>query len=481
MRINIDESEFRTALDYIASRTGIDLPETNYRIVRTFLEKQTAERNLDIGEYIRFIEADRQEYFQFIDAVTINETYFFREEKHFRVLNKLLEHKAATTDPISLWSASCSSGEEPISLYLAADKTLGQGRFKVHASDISEEVLIRFRIGKYRPNSFRDDGRGYHELIRNHSVKSGNDTLISHDLINRINIENRNLFTANPEDSPVFDIIFLRNTMIYFNTENRRSILANVLGRLKPDGYLFLSSTEMPLISHADLALEEDDGVYFFRKKSSEDKSPDEAIVTYINTAIKEQAVTAIAERAPVHIKDTEEKPAPFMAAPDPDLIIEYAGNRVNNRIFYIANDPNYELSLILIRIIHQINISSSEEAEQLTSDLEKSAGSSKLTDYLYGYIAYMKGDRQEALNYFKNSLGRDSTFWPAGFHIAVILSGSETAEAHPVIRSCIGSIRKYIEEGSFRYQILLEGFNGKYFLRACEQFQNRMRGADGS
>ena len=479
--MNMTETEFRTALNYITSRTGIELPETNYRIVRKFLEKQTSEKRLNVQKYISFVETDKTEYFKFIDTVTINETYFFREEKHFKVLKKLLEKKAESEALVSLWSASCSSGEEPLSIFLTADEVLGEDRYIVHASDISEEMLIRFRSGRYRPNSFRADGSGFHGLIKNNSEKNGNDTVIDPHLIKKINIENHNLFTVVPDEQPVFDFIFLRNTIIYFNTENRREILSHVLSRLKPDGYLFLSSTEMPLISHTDLALEEEDGVYFFRKKSSMDKSPDDALVDYINITIQEQARREESDDNYEPESHAGETDSQFRPAPDPELIIEYAGNRVNNRIFFIANDPNYELSLKLIRIIHRINLSDSEEAQRLTGELEISAGSSKLTDYLYGYISYMKGDRQEALAYFKNSLGRDSGFWPAGFHIAVILSGTEGVDANPVIISCIDSIRKYIKDGSFRYQILLEGFNGKYFLRVCEQFRNRQRGTNGT
>ena len=118
------------------------------------------------------LDSDKNEYSKFVDIVTINETYFFREEKHFTLLNDIIFPELASKQKqLNIWSASCSSGEEAISLYLSAQNFFREaGNFTVHGSDINTEVLEIFRRGVYKNNSFREDGSSFHNLLKDNAT-----------------------------------------------------------------------------------------------------------------------------------------------------------------------------------------------------------------------------------------------------------------------------------------------------------------------
>lgn len=260
---------------YCVSKTGLHVTETLRKPVVKFFYDRCVFYQCGIDDYLRILDRDPVEYSKLITRLTVNETYFFREERHFRVLEKhILPEFISKPGPVKIWSATCSSGEEAVSLYCIASEILGRDRFNIFATDIDGEMLDNFKTGRYRQNSFREDGSSYHQIILKHSVSNGNGIFVSPDIISNINITNVNLFELGSPDLPEdFDIIFFRNTLIYFNFSERNSIINTVTNRLKPGGLFFLSMTETALVQNSDLQLECLDNVYYFRKKSITNKN----------------------------------------------------------------------------------------------------------------------------------------------------------------------------------------------------------------
>ena len=159
----------------------------------------------------------------------------------------------------------------------------------------------------------------------------------------------------------------------------------------------------------------------------------------------------------------------------DYDQILEYATDKLNNRIFTLVNNPNYEMAVKLIRIIYRINNNEIEQAVLQLDKFELTAGENPLTLYLRGYTLFLQDKKDQASVSFNKTLKIDKSFWPAEFYLALILIEKKSDKAKESLSKCMRAIKEYISLDTYKYQIFLEGFNGKYFLRICEQWLKKI------
>jgi chemotaxis protein methyltransferase CheR len=188
---------------------------------------------------------------QVIEAMTTNETSFFRDVHPFhalsdRVIPELLRARA-TERSLNVWCAASSSGQEPYSIaMLLKDTLIGQPGWRVRllATDISQQMLDRTRDGLY---SQLEVNRGLpaQRLVK-HFTREGTQWRINDDLRRMIECHVLNLDGAWPT-MPAMDVVFLRNVLIYFDIPTKQRILARVRSLLRPDGYLFLGGAETTL------------------------------------------------------------------------------------------------------------------------------------------------------------------------------------------------------------------------------------------
>jgi len=197
-------------------------------------------------------------------GLTINETYFFREPKHFDALRQLLPELTQLQQPLRMLSAGCSSGEEPYSLAMTAQDVLGpRGQaFEVLGIDIDSQALERARSGCYRQWSFRDQGM---ERARLHVEKRGELWCVREPIRQRVRFEQANLIERLPPGP--FAVIFCRNTLMYFTTEHRQAIVQRFVESLVPGGILVIGSAETldrppPELERVTVA-----GTYVYRKR----------------------------------------------------------------------------------------------------------------------------------------------------------------------------------------------------------------------
>lgn len=181
-----------------------------------------------------------------IDAMTINETYFFRDLHPFELLRELIPARQATGQPLNIWSAACSTGQEPYSIAMMLQmyfpELLLKGQTRLIASDLSQTSLDYARKGIY--NQFQvNRGLPVNHLVR-YFDQRGSQWHLRAEIRDQVSFHEINLIEAWPE-LPKMDFIFLRNVLIYFDIESRRRILDKIRGLLKPGGYLFLGTAEM--------------------------------------------------------------------------------------------------------------------------------------------------------------------------------------------------------------------------------------------
>ena len=270
------EELFSEYLSLAEKETGISIPASHVKQIRRDLEKLLKKKGVSEEEFLTLLSRNSVERRGFLNLVTINETYFFREEKHFLVLEKeLLPKLLGKKKRLLLWSVSCSTGEEPVSLALLLEKNRSSYPgldYTLFASDINTTVLENFSTGTFTKNSLRRDGKTYHPLLADYGRWEDNPVygkryLLKPEILEKIRISRLNLLRDPLDSIPQdLDIIFFRNTLIYMEGETRDKILSRILPKLSPGGYLFLASSEIPFVYQTELELQESLGVYFFRK-----------------------------------------------------------------------------------------------------------------------------------------------------------------------------------------------------------------------
>jgi chemotaxis protein methyltransferase CheR len=198
-----------------------------------------------IGTLMR--SPDRTAEARVVDALTTNETSWFRDGAPFEVfkstvLPSLLAERPAG-QPLRIWSAACSTGQEPYTLSMILGDTLaGTGRVaEILATDLSDEALARARAGRYSQLEM-NRGLPAAQLVK-HFRREGADWVVGEQARSRVRFQKFNLITPVPP-SAGFDVVFLRNVLIYFDAETRRGILRRIRAAMRPDGWLFLGAAE---------------------------------------------------------------------------------------------------------------------------------------------------------------------------------------------------------------------------------------------
>lgn len=237
--------EFRLFQRMIFETAGISLSDAKHHLVEGRLAKRLRQLSLpSFSTYFSRVRQEKEERQVCIDLLTTNETYFFREPKHFDFLMREVLPSLRQRPNIRVWSAACSSGEEPYTLAMVLAEQLGARPWEIVASDISHRVLETARRGLYT----LDDASGVpHHLLHKYALKGVGDyagCFVIHDkLKSHLQFKQVNLNTPLPALGE-FDVIFLRNVMIYFNVETKRKVMQRLIPLLRPGGYFFVSHSE---------------------------------------------------------------------------------------------------------------------------------------------------------------------------------------------------------------------------------------------
>jgi chemotaxis protein methyltransferase CheR len=243
---SITEAEFDQYRRFIFGVAGIQMSAQKQQLVASRLRKRLTERGFrSYGDYFRHLsgaagESERQIV---VDLLTTNETYFFREPAHFDFLRSDVLPRFRNT-PLQVWSAACSSGEEVYSLaMLIADAGLGED-WQILGSDISQRMLARARNGLYPMERATHLPR---TLLQKYCLKGVRSQqgmfLIDAPLRQHVRFESINLTTYSAQKA-VYDLVFLRNVLIYFDADTKRDVVGRIVHALKPGGLLFVSHVE---------------------------------------------------------------------------------------------------------------------------------------------------------------------------------------------------------------------------------------------
>ncbi len=253
--MQLSAEAFRAVTDLFHDISGIRLAESKRPLVAGRLQRLAQDQGLvNLDDYVDRLLAERDpaEIVRVVDKLTTNETYFFREPQHFRFLAELLaDHESSR--PFRVWSAASSSGEEAYSIAMLLAEKLGPDGWEVIGTDLSTAMVSAAQRGLYPMERARHTPRDYlkRHCLRGQGEHEGQ-LLVSRAIRRNVHFTSANLMEPLP-DLGLFDVIFLRNVLIYFDTPAKEAIVKRVAQLLHPDGYLLVGHAES--LAHLQLGL----------------------------------------------------------------------------------------------------------------------------------------------------------------------------------------------------------------------------------
>lgn len=253
---SLSPKSFAMFAEFITRELGIKMVDAKLPMVQGRILRRVRELQLGSLERYRdyfFSSCNGEEREQFINVITTNKTDFFREPEHFdylirEALPRLIPASGLPGDKLNLWSAGCSTGEEPYTIAMVVSEYAAQGTgidFAILGTDVSTKVLADAQRGIYQeaqvepvPVALRNK-----YLLRS---KASADCLVRvvPQLRRKISFHQLNFMDHNYELKDTYDVIFLRNVLIYFDKSTQETVIHRVCKSLVPGGYLFVGHSE---------------------------------------------------------------------------------------------------------------------------------------------------------------------------------------------------------------------------------------------
>jgi chemotaxis protein methyltransferase CheR len=248
----ISDEDFQKFREFFYRKTGIQFEASKrYFVDKRLVERMAATDNAQFRSYFTMLrfQASGAELQALTNLMTVNETYFFREEYQFKCLvNSILPELVARKKdegPLRIWVLPSSSGEEPysIAIYLLERwARINDFDIEIIASDIDTQILDQARAGRYSPRSVAQLPLHY---LQKYFVRSGNEHQICDELrsaveFTRVNLSER----ADTRPYRNFDVVFCRNLLIYFDDVSRKAAAETFYDALKPGGFICLGHSE---------------------------------------------------------------------------------------------------------------------------------------------------------------------------------------------------------------------------------------------
>ncbi|MCC5927711.1 MAG: chemotaxis protein CheR [Cyclobacteriaceae bacterium] len=250
--IPLTSAEFSYFSRLIQSQFGIKMPEVKITMLQSRLQRRLRALQLpSFTKYIEYLESDtgKTELVNFIDVVSTNKTDFFREPVHFEYLTgNILPELSENQSSLKIWSAGCSTGEEPYTLSIVLEEFISNNHpldYSIFATDISSTVLQKAQDAIYDCNRVINLPL---DIKKKYFLKSKNPDLkkvrVQSKLRGKVSFDRLNFMDGTYEVPFGFNVIFCRNVLIYFDRPTQEAVINKLCDHLRPDGYFFLGHSE---------------------------------------------------------------------------------------------------------------------------------------------------------------------------------------------------------------------------------------------
>jgi len=259
------DADFRDLARYAYDQAGIALADSKRNLVYSRLSRRLRVLgHTSFSEYREYLAANEAELENFINAISTNLTKFFREAHHFDHFRTHIavpfaqEAHRAPGRRLRVWSAGCSTGEEPYTIAVVLKREIrdiGRHDVRILATDIDTNVIARGAKGEYPISSTDEVPKTYLEYFRAASdARDSTDIVMGDDIRSLISFRRLNLMEAWPFRGK-FDAIFCRNVMIYFDGPTKAALVDRFTEQLRPGGWLYIGHSESLFGSHPNLKL----------------------------------------------------------------------------------------------------------------------------------------------------------------------------------------------------------------------------------
>lgn len=210
-------------------------------------------------DFVKALKADKELFEEFVSYLTINVSEFYRNPEQWELMDKqfipMLIEKFGKN--LKIWSAACSTGDEPYSLVMALSRHLPLNQIKIIATDIDKQILAQAKVGIYNEKSITSVPK---DLRDKYFTKIGNSYQISNEIKSRVDFRQHNLIKDPYPDR--CDFIICRNVLIYFTEEAKDDVFRKFCKSLKTGGFLFIGSTEQ-IMNHREMGYERKNSFYY--------------------------------------------------------------------------------------------------------------------------------------------------------------------------------------------------------------------------
>lgn len=246
--MSISQQNFDYLADVIKNESGIVVSKDKMYLLQTRLSTLAGRHDCTdinaLANKMRKLDPGKVLMTEVIDAMTTNESLFFRDMKPFDALRDEIFpeiEKNNANHQFRIWSAACSTGQEPYSITILMNETGRGNRFRIEATDISDEALVRAKNGLY--SQFEVQRGMPIKMLLNYFTQDGTHWKVKPDYTGPISFAKGNLL-APPRIGARFDVILCRNVLIYFDKETKDKVLENLISALAPGGFLILGGSE---------------------------------------------------------------------------------------------------------------------------------------------------------------------------------------------------------------------------------------------
>ncbi|MFO7863154.1 MAG: CheR family methyltransferase [Salinivirgaceae bacterium] len=251
--IQLNSKEFERLSSYIFGNYGIKMPVAKKIMLQSRLQKRLRHLNITTFEkYIEFVFSDKgkEEIIHMMDVVSTNKTDFFREPTHFEFMSEeiLPEIYSRKQNNVKIWSAGSSSGEEAYTITMVMEEFIekhGHLKYEITGADISTDMLKKAINGVYKLEKVFNIPESYKKKYLLKSKDSSKKLVrIKSHLRTKVKFFRLNLMDTVYNFPKDFDIIFCRNTLIYFERDTQEKVINKLCDHLKPGGYFILGHSE---------------------------------------------------------------------------------------------------------------------------------------------------------------------------------------------------------------------------------------------
>ncbi len=238
-------SEYENFKSQIMRKTGIDLSCYKERQMKRRIESMVKRNNkASFADYFELINKDQDKFNEFINYLTINVSEFFRNANQWEILKEtVIPDLLKSQKTLKIWSAACSTGEEPYTIAMVLSNFFPVGKIKIQAYDIDEEAIGKAKAGIYSEKSITNVPEAFKKKYFN---QIGNSFKISDEIKKCVEFKKFNLLKDKYPSG--YDLIVCRNVMIYFTEEAKDEMYMNFNKALRPGGVLFVGSTEQIIL-----------------------------------------------------------------------------------------------------------------------------------------------------------------------------------------------------------------------------------------